>query len=253
LPIATLHAIIIPVEPETRQRLLALNRSFYERFARPFADSRSIAQAGLTRALAVIPDGTCVLDVGCGDGRAARALEQQGRRLSYLGLDASPALISLARERASALSGVAARFLVADVTQTDWSLALEGHTFDYLLALALLHHIPGYDLRLRLVQQMARLLRPSGVLIASTWQFLNDERLRRKMVPWQAIGIDESQVEPGDYLLDWRRGGYGLRYCHLLGEAEMRSLCEEAGLSLKETFLADDNLSLYAIATRPPG
>lgn len=235
------------------KRLLDLNRSFYERFAQAFADSRTVSQASLLRALSLIPDGASVLDVGCGDGRAARALERLGRHVTYLGLDVSPSLISLARERAEGLSRVAARFVVADVAQDDWPLVLEGRPFDYLLALALLHHIPDRDLRLRLMRQMADLLKPAGTLIVSTWQFLSDERLRRKMIPWQTIGMDEGQVEPGDYLLDWRRGGYGLRYCHLLGEAELRDLCEEAGLSLKEMFLADGGLSLYAVAARPAG
>ncbi len=250
MPVSAYPIIINFVEPDIQRQLLDLNRSFYEGFARSFADSRSISQASLMRVLSPIADGSQVLDVGCGDGRAARALDRLGRRIAYVGIDASPSLVALARERAKVLTRVAATFTLLDVTMSDWPARLGRRTFDYVLALALLHHIPGHDLRVRLVRQMADLLGPRGTLIISTWQFLRSERLRRKIVPWAAIGLQESQVEPGDYLLDWRRGGYGLRYCHLINEADLIGLCRTAGLSLRESFLADDGLNLYVVAAR---
>jgi tRNA (uracil-5-)-methyltransferase TRM9 len=238
------------VEPTIRQQLLDLNRAFYDRFARPFADSRNPAQDSLHRALNGIAEGNAVLDVGCGDGRVARLLDRRARPVEYLGIDASPALIALARTRAAALSCVTASFAVQDVTHPDWPDQLERSDFNFVLALALLHHIPGHDLRVRLVQQLAGLLNPEGTAILSTWQFLASERLRRKIVPWATVGLRDDQVEPGDYLLDWRRGGYGLRYCHWVDEDESRELCQAAGLQVQESFLADDGLSLYVVAGR---
>ena len=61
------------VNAETERHLLDINHSFYDRFARPFADSRSTGQASLRRVLSAIADGAAVLDVGCGDGRAKRS------------------------------------------------------------------------------------------------------------------------------------------------------------------------------------
>lgn len=231
-----------------QQRLLDLNRAFYREFARAFADSRSVSQAGLLQALAHVEEGMRVLDVGCGDGRAARALERMGRRVTVLGIDGSPELIALARERGARLAHVAASFALCDVAQPDWATDLPDD-FDAILALALLHHMPGRSLRRDLMRQMASLLHPTGRLIVSTWQFLRSERLRQKIVPWERIGLAESQVEAGDHLLDWRRGGVGLRYCHLLDERELAALCHEAGLTLQETFETDGGLNLYGIAT----
>jgi len=64
------------------------------------------------------------------------------------------------------------------------------------------------------------------------------------------MGVDQRDLERGDYLLDWRRGGVGYRYCHLVGEEEVAALAAGAGLELVESFYADGregNLNLYAV------
>jgi hypothetical protein len=74
--------------------------------------------------------------------------------------------------------------------------------------------------------------------------------MRRKIVDWSEASIAEEMLEPGDYLLDWKRGGRGLRYCHLVDEAEVERLAAESGIHLRETFRAggrEGNLSLFAI------
>ncbi len=236
-----------------QQRLLDINHQFYDGFARQFADSRSTGQASLRRALADIVDGESVLDAGCGDGRAARALDEMGRRVRYLGIDGSASFVALARQRAEGLTDVIANFAVLDVTSPGWSMVLPLRPFDTVLSLAVLHHLPGRALRQRMVSDMAALLAENGRLIVSTWQFMGSERLRKKIVPWAAVGLSESDVEAGDYLLDWQRGGHGLRYCHHIGEDEARDLCTGAGLAVTEWFLAVNGLNLYMVGERSRG
>jgi 2-polyprenyl-3-methyl-5-hydroxy-6-metoxy-1,4-benzoquinol methylase len=122
--------------------------------------------------------------------------------------------------------------------------------FDCVLMLAVLHHIPDGTLRVRIMRQARDLLSPEGCVIISVWQFLENERMRRKIVPWSTVGIDDRELEPGDTLLNWKRGGAGLRYCHWIGEDELRAMSAQAGLKVTETFRAggrEGNLSLYAI------
>jgi hypothetical protein len=74
----------------------------------------------------------------------------------------------------------------------------------------------------------------------SNWQLTRSERLMRRVRPWSDAGLDETQVEPGDFLLGWERGGRrGLRYVHVIDEAEARALAEAAGLQVVEVFEAD--------------
>lgn len=235
---------------EITERLLALNRAFYATFARSFAASRPTSDPALVCILPHIPQRASVLDVGCGNGRLALLLDRERPGATYLGVDAVPELVELARAQADELVTIAAEFRVADVARPGWGGGLPGAPFDCVVVLAVLFHIPGFDLRVGVLREIASLLKPGGCLILSTWQFLGSARMRRKIVDWTEVSIAEESLETGDYLLDWKREGRGLRYCHLVDEAEVQRLAAESGFRVRQTFCAggrEGNLSLFAI------
>jgi len=235
------------VDAELVSKLVNLNRDFYTAFAARFSATRTAPWPGFTRLLPYLPDGCRILDIGCGNGRMACFLDRERRGIVYLGLDFSPQMLALARAATAQLSNVAADFYLADITHPGWATALREQRFDAVLALAVLQHIPSFELRLDIVRQAGALLRPGGIFAMSNWQFLSSERLRKKIVP---MGVDQRDLERGDYLLDWRRGGVGYRYCHLVDEEEVAALAAGAGLELVESFYADGregNLNLYGV------
>ena len=239
-----------------RRKLLALNRSFYDRFAESFAATRWRPQPGYQRIIHYFPDSCQVLDLGCGNGRFAVFLDQHLERVAYVGLDGSPRLIELARQQAAGLQHVEADFRVADLAAPGWEEDLPAEGFDVAVALAVLHHIPGAAHRAGFVRTAAQLVKPDGYLILSNWRFLHNPRMRRKIVPWQTVGLSAEDVEPGDYLLDWKRDGVGYRYVHQLDEAEVEALAAAAGLAVVEQFHADGregNLSLYSVLRKGTG
>jgi SAM-dependent methyltransferase len=240
------------MDTATIETLLRLNRVFYDRFAAQFAQSRTPNQPGWQRLLPSLPGHGRLLDVGCGHGRLARLLDQQGRRVAYVGVDSSAPLLAIARADTSALA-IATTFIEADVAAVGWVDALPVGPFDAVVALAVLHHIPGCRGRRNLLMQLAGLLTQEGVLALSTWQFMNEARLRRKIVPWSAAGLTPEHVEAGDALLDWQRGGAGLRYCHLVDEGELLGLAKQVGLKVQAMFYddgRDKNLNLFAVLGR---
>jgi 2-polyprenyl-3-methyl-5-hydroxy-6-metoxy-1,4-benzoquinol methylase len=83
----------------TVQRLLDLNRQFYQQFAHPFAETRQRLQPGVKRILERIPMDARILDIGCGSGELAHELARRGFRGVYVGIDFSQALLDVARRR----------------------------------------------------------------------------------------------------------------------------------------------------------
>ena len=120
--------------------------------------------------------------------------------------------------------------------------------FGFVLAFAVLHHIPGKELRRQILRKVRRLLKYKGSFIHSEWQFLNSPRLVARIQPWSTLGLSELAVDPGDYLLDWRQGGSGLRYVHFFQIEELQQLADISGFQVVETFYSDGvgkHLGLY--------
>ena len=235
------------------ERLLALNREFYQSFAEPFSETRSRLQSGVLRALEGLPPQASVLDLGCGNGELAAELQRRGHSGAYVGLDSSEPLLRLARRQPVPSIW---RFVRADLTEPDWGervLVLpliegpplvekpsgQAAAFDRVFAFAVLHHIPGDEFRTRLLRQVHGLLAPGGRLTLSVWNFLASPRLRRRILPWREAGLAEGELDPGDYLLDWRHGGHGLRYVHHFTEPELAGLAAASGFGVAGGYLAD--------------
>jgi 2-polyprenyl-3-methyl-5-hydroxy-6-metoxy-1,4-benzoquinol methylase len=243
-------------------RLLALNRQFYQTVGGEFDRTRQGLPLGMVdlagRLAARQADSSTarlrVLDVGCGNGRLGRALAQAGVACVYTGLDADAQLLAFAQEQTGDLPHVSTHYLQVDLALSGWPAQLgAGDSFDVVACLAVLHHFPGFSLRARIVQELAGLLAPGGVLALSTWQFLSSERLAQKQAEWAAVGVEAGEVELGDALLPWNQGAHALRYVHQLDLPELEILAAAAGLRLHETFRADGkegNLNLYTLWER---
>jgi tRNA (uracil-5-)-methyltransferase TRM9 len=227
------------------RQLIELNHQFYQTFAADFSATRQRIQPGVRRVLESLPQTVDLLDLGCGNGWAWRALQQLGRRGRYTGLDFSPGLLQIAAQ-----GGGGGVFLVADLADPAWATLPPDPPYQAVMAFAVLHHLPGRALHLQTLRLVRQLLVPGGRFYHSEWQFLNSPRLRQRIQPWQAAGLDPGQLEPGDTLLDWRGGGSGLRYVHHFDEPELAGLATESGFRVVETYYSDGEggkLGLYQV------
>ena len=244
------------MHPETAALLVDLNFKFYQSFAPAFAATRRRIQPGVRRILDQLPPGGDWLDLGCGSGALAAEWARNGRTGSYLGLDFSIELLEEARRALpeSLPGSLKVGFSTVNLFEPDWPGKLPRQSFDGVLAFASLHHLPGLELRTRILHQVHSLLVPGGLFIHSNWQFQHSPRLAARRQPWQMIGLEEEDVEPGDTLLDWRYTlpgepeRKGLRYVHLFSRPELEELAALTGFDILEEFESDGEggrLGLY--------
>ncbi|MCL4562507.1 MAG: class I SAM-dependent methyltransferase [Chloroflexi bacterium] len=241
------------MEPDIIARLLDINYQFYQDFATPFSATRRRLQPGVLRAIELLPRQVALLDLGCGNGTLARRLSLLGRQGSYLGLDFSSTLLDEARQACSFLPQGSFRitFQEADLTGRDWASGVTtSGPFEAILAFAVLHHLPGIEIRQQFLSQVRSLLPVESIFILSVWQFLNSPRLAARCLPWDKASLSDADVDPGDYLLDWRREGPGLRYVHHFTAAELTEMARTAGFKVTQDFYSDGeggNLGLYQV------
>jgi len=244
------------MDEKTTGKLLALNREFYQTFASYFSATRMRLQPGVKKILVSTPLEANILDLGCGNGELSRSLVQNGHQGLYFGLDFSTALLEIAHEGLSDFQNFI--FIQGDLGSPDWdsqvkqcaSKHIPNTQFDLVFSFAAFHHLPGSHIHIQSFQKIHELLKTGGRLIHSNWQFLNSDRLRKRIQPWSAINLTPEDIDPGDYLLDWRQGGYGLRYVHHFNQDELTSLAQKTGYRVVESFHSDGeggNLGLYQV------
>jgi tRNA (uracil-5-)-methyltransferase TRM9 len=225
------------MKPETIESLLALNAAFYQRAARAFSETRRAPWPGWEKLLERFDSPIAVLDLGCGNGRFYAELERRGLVREYLGVDTSPPLLELARA-----SHPKARFVEADAT----ALVAEPR-FDLVVAFGLLHHLPSFELREKLVASLRDHLVGGGLACLTFWRFAERERFLDRMVPFD----DGLEVEPGDYLIEFKEEG--ARYCHHSSEVEIGELLAATGMTEIDRYSADGesgDLNLYSVLAR---
>jgi tRNA (uracil-5-)-methyltransferase TRM9 len=246
----------------TRTRLNGLNRVFYDAHAEAFSNTRSRPWRGFARVLDHVHEveGRLprVLDVGCGNGRLLTALDEKfPAGFEYTGIDASEALLSIARTRHR---GTHVRFVCADFVERAPELALPAGEHDFVALFGVLHHVPSEASRRALVHASCRRLARGGVLALTLWRFDRDPRFAQRRIPLEGWctalcepAITAGELDPGDQLLRFGPNGDAVRYCHFTDDAELSRLLLGQALSHVDRFRADgasDDLNDYVLLSR---
>jgi ubiquinone/menaquinone biosynthesis C-methylase UbiE len=111
--------------------------------------------------------GKRVLEIGCGRGGFAGWLERQGADL--LAADFSDEALRQARAH---FAGSSIQWMVQDIQR----LTLEDNSFDTVISCETVEHVP--DPR-RVIQELARVLRPGGILVLTCPNYLGPMGLYR--------------------------------------------------------------------------
>ena len=115
--------------------------------------------------MARIKPGDTVLDLGCGSGNLTlTAQNYTGRSGSVYGIDGSPEMIDVARQKAQQ-SGSSAIFEIGLIE----NLRFPDSTFDVVISRLVMHHLPE-DLKRRGLAEALRVLKPGGLLFVADFK-----------------------------------------------------------------------------------
>jgi len=170
--------------------------------AEGMADSHAPFVRPVFERLPLPPDGS-YLDIGCGNGYTVRWAAEAAPEGRAVGLDVSPAMIALAREKSAAFPS--AEFHVATFPHGH---PLEAASFDVIYSMEVFYYLPDLGEGLA---EVRRLLRPGGVFACQVDFY--EENTASHAWP-EDVGVEMT----------------------LLGEAGWREAFERAGLEVTEQF-----------------
>lgn len=225
----------VPVAAPTK----AAVRDTYERIAEPFSASRAEPWPEVLSFTSALPPEAIVADVGCGNGRHARALASVGHRV--VAVDFAHNLLVIGRRGSRGRSwGRRILWVQADAA----TLPLRDGSMDAALCVAVLHHLPSAEERVRALRELGRVLRRGGRVFVSVWA-MDQPRFRKAVEARRHLPEDVR----GDVEVPWTMpdGVEIARYYHLFQEGELESIIIESGLHGERFFRGPGNL--YAEAT----
>jgi len=154
-----------------------------------------------------------LLNIGCGHGADFLPFKDS---FELFGIDFSSEMLKLAEKYA-----VKNRFKAVLKSADMRKLPFDDGYFDYAIAVASLHHLPGHTAQLQALSELARVLKPGGEAFLTVWN-----RTQRRF--W---GM------PKEILLPWRgKDGSVERYYYLFTYGEIEKLAKRAGFVIEKSF-----------------
>jgi ubiquinone/menaquinone biosynthesis C-methylase UbiE len=213
---------------EIADKLMIKVADDYDVIADAFSSTRVAAWPEMARVREFVKPGNRVLDIGCGNGRAYQLFS--GMAIEYEGIDASDALIAHAKKN---VSDLLASFRVGSMT----ALPFAGASFDAVIAIASLHHVPSREYRRTALREMHRVLKPGGTLFMTNWDRWKPKYAREHLVAALKKIFGLSPYDFGDIFVRWNRHGENvMRYYHAFTRRGLAASCRDAGFTVVENY-----------------
>ena len=194
----------------------------YNNISQEFSASRVFPWEELEIFIPHIKDGDKILDLGCGNGRLIKALQESKKDFDYLGVDFSDGLIDRAREQFPDK-----KFELNDISKVDF----EANSFDTVFVIATFHHLPSKKERQELLNKINIWLKPGGYLIMTNWNLWQRKYMKHY---FKKFWLKKSW---NDFFVSWQmysgKSKKFWRYYHSFSTRELESLLKKTGFKLK--------------------
>jgi alkylated DNA repair protein alkB family protein 8 len=179
-----------------------INRATYEQIADEFSSTRAYVWKCVKRFLDTCQPNASILEIGCGNGKNMEYARK--RQLQIVGIDLSQRFVEICTNKQ------------LDVRKADaTNLPFPNSQFNYVMCIAMFHHLLSDDDRNKSFREMLRVLQPDGKGILTCWAV---EQPADSNVTFQA-GINE-------VLWKGRKQVNRLRYYYAYTEQMFRSYFE---------------------------
>ena len=196
----------------------------YDSIASHFSETRHKPWPRVSHFLNSLPNGSLVLDVGCGNGKYLNV----NPNILMIGCDRSQQLLRICRDRAHEV-------FVSDCLQLSLRSA-----FDACICIAVLHHLSSHQRRVKAFQTIVDLLAINGRALVYVWAFEQnkdgtDSQYLKKRQTFDdetedneynlCVHQNGTQFQSQELLVPWKTSNERqLRYYHVFRDGELQTL-----------------------------
>jgi len=210
------------------ENIINETRDFYNKISEDFNRTRSFNWREISPIVCkFINNNYKVLDLGCGNGRLFDLLKQ--KNVSYVGVDASKNLINLATKK---YKDTAAKFFTSDVL----NLPFSKNSFDAIISLAVLHHIPSTQNHQKFFKEIKKVLKKDGILILTVWNLWQNPKAINLLFKYTFLKLfRKSDLDFFDIFYPWKNSKgelLGNRYLHFFSIRSLEKLAKNNGFQV---------------------
>jgi len=213
--------------PRTAERILALNKTTYNKIAAQFSQTRKKPLwPELYQFKQYIKDNDKILDIGCGNGRLLELFDDV--RVDYIGIDTSQKLLDQAQKNVKNFNSKI-KFIQGDMLK----LNVGNNFFDAVFMIASLHHLPA-RYHAKALKEAYRVLKQGRHLLMTNfnlWQF----SLKGKTV-WRYKVLGKNVITL------WNKHPL---YYYAFTLRELKRKCRKAGFKIKKAYYAKAGKSAH--------
>ena len=209
---------------KTAKEILKKVKKDYNQISDSFDETRKYSWKEFELALPYLKKAEKVIDLGCGNGRFYKYIEDKKVKCKYFGLDNSEELIKKAKTNFKN-----AKFKLVDILK----ISQINESFDFAASIASIHHIPSKELRKKAIIEIGRILEKSGTLFITAWNLFQP---KYKKYIWQSRFrhiYSFGKYDWHDTFIPWGKSGIK-RYYYAFKKKELRKLLSENGFKILE-------------------
>lgn len=159
----------------------------YDKIAEHFSATRHSIWPDVSRFLEAMEPESIILDNGCGNGKNCNRGD-----CIFIGTDTCRKFLEITGERKEVIDTPAMNSKI---------LMFRDNSFDYVLSIAVIHHIYSVEDRVRAIMEIARVLRPGGKALVSVWSKHKHYDYGDNIIPWN-LQARHSSSGGNDKVLD---------------------------------------------------
>lgn len=193
----------------------------YDNIAEEFSQSRHYAGKEFPPLLPYLKKARAILDLGCGNGRFVRYLEQEKLQATYIGIDNSQQFVRIAQELHPHQ-----KFMRGD----QLNIPLQDQSVDLILNMRAFHHIPSKTMRLQALGEMKRVTKKNGIIIISVWNLWQKKYWKQLITALLRSIFTLGTYAYNDTFISWKNKH--TRYYHAFTKKELQKVVEQSELKV---------------------